>query len=231
MQRLRLHAYWRSSAAYRVRLGLALKGLDYEYVAVDLARSDGGQQFDPQYVRLNPQSRVPTLEVDGAALTQSMAQSQAAHGQLQALFHQAQGDHQTAMREAESRHTSNERRWLAELDRARQEARKAEQALQAQAQDFAKARQAWTDRLKDAEQGAQTADARVLSLEEQLAQAQAMVVSQRQTLDEQAVALVARSFTDSAQKTAMKTTWTRSSISGNALASRLGRRGTTAKKC
>lgn len=73
MQRLRLHAYWRSSAAYRVRLGLALKGLDYEYVAVDLARSDGGQQFDPQYVRLNPQSRVPTLEVDGAALTQSMA--------------------------------------------------------------------------------------------------------------------------------------------------------------
>lgn len=73
MNRLRLHAYWRSSAAYRVRLGLALKGLDYEYVAVDLARGDGGAQFDAGYVRLNPQSRVPTLEVDDAVLTQSMA--------------------------------------------------------------------------------------------------------------------------------------------------------------
>lgn len=164
------------------------------------------------------------------ALTQSMAQSQAAHGQLQALFHQAQADHQAAMREAESRHTGNERRWLAEIDRARQEARKAEQTLQAQTQDFAKAQQAWTDRLKDVEQALQTADARVLSLEEQLAQAQAMVASQRKTLDEQAAVLAARSVTDSAHKTAMKTTWTRSSISSNALASRLGRRGTSAKK-
>lgn len=72
MTRMRLHGYWRSSAAYRVRLGLELKGLDYEYVAVDLMRG-GGQQFTPGYVRLNPQSRVPTLEVDGAVLTQSMA--------------------------------------------------------------------------------------------------------------------------------------------------------------
>jgi maleylacetoacetate isomerase len=73
MNRIRLHGYWRSSAAYRVRLGLALKGLDYEYVAVDLARAGGGAQFAADYVRLNPQSRVPTLEVDGAVLTQSMA--------------------------------------------------------------------------------------------------------------------------------------------------------------
>lgn len=73
MKRMRLHGYWRSSAAYRVRLGLALKGLDYEYAAVDLARGDGGEQFTADYVRLNPQSRVPTLEVDGAVLTQSMA--------------------------------------------------------------------------------------------------------------------------------------------------------------
>lgn len=164
------------------------------------------------------------------ALTQALTQAQAANTQLQTLFHQTQADHQTAMREAESRHTGNERRWMAELDRARQEARKAEQALQAQTQDFAKAQQARTDRLKDVEQAVQTADARVLSLEEQLAQAQAMVTSQRQTLDEQAAALAARSLTDSAHKTAMKTTWTRSSISSNALASRLGRRGTSAKK-
>lgn len=164
------------------------------------------------------------------ALTQALTQAQAANTQLQTLFHQTQADHQTAMREAESRHTGNERRWMAELDRARQEARKAEQALQAQTQDFAKAQQAWTDRLKDAEQLAQTADARVLSLEEQLAQAQALIASHRQALEEQTAALAAKALTDSAQKTAMKTTWTRSSISGNALASRLGRRSTAAKK-
>jgi maleylacetoacetate isomerase len=72
MNRLRLHGYWRSSAAYRVRLALAWKGLPYDYLPVNLAR-DGGEQFAADYVRLNPQSRVPTLEVDGAVLTQSMA--------------------------------------------------------------------------------------------------------------------------------------------------------------
>ena len=72
MGRLRLHSYWRSSAAYRVRIGLALKGIDYDYLPVHLVRG-GGEQFEPGYVKLNPQSRVPVLEVDGAVLTQSMA--------------------------------------------------------------------------------------------------------------------------------------------------------------
>jgi maleylacetoacetate isomerase len=55
-----------------VRIGLALKGIPYEYVAVDLAR-DGGEQFGNAYRALNPQSRVPVLEVDGRPIVQSMA--------------------------------------------------------------------------------------------------------------------------------------------------------------
>lgn len=164
------------------------------------------------------------------ALTQSMAQSQAAHGQLQALFQQAQTEHQAVLRDAEARHAGNERRWMAELDRARQEARKAEQALQVQAQDFAKAHQTLSDRVKDAEQAAQTADARVLFLEEQLAKSQALVASQRQTLEEQISALAAPTLSKSVQKAPTNTTWARSSISGNALSGRLGRRSAGVKK-
>ena len=55
-----------------MRLALEFKGLSYEYVPVHLVR-EGGTQFSPSYRRLNPQSRVPTLEVAGRALTQSMA--------------------------------------------------------------------------------------------------------------------------------------------------------------
>ncbi len=69
---MRLYSYWRSSAAYRVRIALALKGIPYECVPVHLVR-DGGQQHAPAYRRLNPGGRVPTLEVDGQALYQSMA--------------------------------------------------------------------------------------------------------------------------------------------------------------
>ena len=72
MSRLRLYGYWRSSASHRVRIALALKGLDYEYSPVDL-RSDGGAQFSAEYRALNPQSRVPTLETQDGLLTQSMA--------------------------------------------------------------------------------------------------------------------------------------------------------------
>lgn len=72
MKHLRLHGYWRSSASYRVRLALHWKGLAYDYLPVHLARG-GGEQFAAGYVRLNPQSRVPALEVDGEVLTQSMA--------------------------------------------------------------------------------------------------------------------------------------------------------------
>jgi maleylacetoacetate isomerase len=72
MPRLRLYSYWRSSAAYRVRLALEYKGLPFDYLPVHLLR-DGGEQFGADYLRVNPQSRVPALEVGGEVLTQSMA--------------------------------------------------------------------------------------------------------------------------------------------------------------
>lgn len=69
---LRLYTYWRSSAAWRVRIGLNLKGLDYAPVPVHLLR-DGGRQHAPDYVRLNPQEQVPTLLHGGRVLRQSLA--------------------------------------------------------------------------------------------------------------------------------------------------------------
>lgn len=68
--KLVLWSYWRSSASYRVRIGLALKGLEYAYRAVDLVR---GEQADPAYRAKHPQALVPTLEVDGVPLVQSLA--------------------------------------------------------------------------------------------------------------------------------------------------------------
>jgi maleylacetoacetate isomerase len=69
---LRLYSYWRSSASYRVRIALELKGLSYEYVPVHLLQG-GGEQFSPAYRALNPQARVPALESADGVLTQSMA--------------------------------------------------------------------------------------------------------------------------------------------------------------
>ena len=70
---LQLYSYFRSSAAYRVRIALELKGLPYSYVPVHLLK-DGGAQHAPQYQRLNPTELVPTL-VDhaGHTLGQSLA--------------------------------------------------------------------------------------------------------------------------------------------------------------
>ncbi|KAF1014120.1 MAG: Maleylpyruvate isomerase [Stenotrophomonas maltophilia] len=67
-----LHTYWRSSAAYRVRIGLALKGLAWQPRPVHLVR-DGGEHHQPGYRALNPQQLVPTLLHDGQVLTQSLA--------------------------------------------------------------------------------------------------------------------------------------------------------------
>ena len=67
-----LHTYWRSSASYRVRMALNLKSLAYESRPVHLVR-DGGQQLSEDYRALNPQGLVPTLEMDGQVITQSMA--------------------------------------------------------------------------------------------------------------------------------------------------------------
>lgn len=55
-----LYSYFRSSASYRVRIALNLKGIDYEYRAVHLL-NDGGQQFQKTYADLNPSREVPTL--------------------------------------------------------------------------------------------------------------------------------------------------------------------------
>ncbi|THD64658.1 maleylacetoacetate isomerase [Phenylobacterium sp.] len=68
---LRLYGFWRSMATYRVRVALALKGLEAEEIALDLL---AGDQFDPGFLALNPEGAVPALVVDGQpALTQSMA--------------------------------------------------------------------------------------------------------------------------------------------------------------
>ena len=65
-----LHDYWRSSAAYRVRIGLNLKGVGYAHVAHDLR---AGAQKLPSYLSTAPQGLVPAIEHDGLTLTQSLA--------------------------------------------------------------------------------------------------------------------------------------------------------------
>jgi maleylpyruvate isomerase len=68
---MKLHGYFRSSAAYRVRIALNLKGLGTEHLSHHLRK---GEQTAPAYLALNPQGLVPTLENDaGAILTQSLA--------------------------------------------------------------------------------------------------------------------------------------------------------------
>lgn len=69
---LQLYSFWRSSASYRVRIALALKGLRYEYVPIHLVR-DGGEQNAPAYRALNPQGRVPLLVDGDFRIAQSMA--------------------------------------------------------------------------------------------------------------------------------------------------------------
>lgn len=65
-----LHGYWRSSAAYRVRIALNLKGLPFTQATHDL-RADA--QRDPAYLALAPAGLVPTVELDGVIVTQSVA--------------------------------------------------------------------------------------------------------------------------------------------------------------
>jgi maleylacetoacetate isomerase len=68
-----LYSFFRSSAAYRVRIAFNLKGLGFDTVAIHLQR-DGGQNRKPAYRAINPQMRVPALKLDsGELLTQSLA--------------------------------------------------------------------------------------------------------------------------------------------------------------
>ncbi|HTT46734.1 MAG TPA: maleylacetoacetate isomerase [Pseudolabrys sp.] len=70
---MKLYTYFRSSAAYRVRIALNLKGLPYEMVSIHLTK-DGGRQHTPEFRAVNPQMRVPALELSsGEVLTQSLA--------------------------------------------------------------------------------------------------------------------------------------------------------------
>lgn len=68
----KLYGYFRSSAAFRARIALNLKGLDYERMIVHLTKG-GGEQFAPEYRALNPQALVPVLQDDALTLTQSIA--------------------------------------------------------------------------------------------------------------------------------------------------------------
>lgn len=67
---MRLHTYFRSSAAFRVRIALNLKGLKAEHVPHDLRQ---GQQGTPGYLEVNPQGLIPALETEDGVLTQSLA--------------------------------------------------------------------------------------------------------------------------------------------------------------
>ncbi len=65
-----LHGYWRSTASYRVRIALGIKGIDFGQTTYDLRRNE---QNSPGYRHLAPQGLVPALEADGTILTQSSA--------------------------------------------------------------------------------------------------------------------------------------------------------------
>lgn len=67
---VRLYGYFRSSSAWRVRIALAVKGISYEYAAVNLL---AGEQLTEAYARINPMRAVPTLFIDGRKLSESMA--------------------------------------------------------------------------------------------------------------------------------------------------------------
>ncbi|XP_062597851.1 maleylacetoacetate isomerase-like [Saccostrea cucullata] len=67
-----LYSYFRSSCAWRVRIALNIKGIQYEYRAVNLIK-DGGMQRKDEYTTVNPMQQVPALIMDGATLTQSIS--------------------------------------------------------------------------------------------------------------------------------------------------------------
>lgn len=69
---MKLYSYWRSSAAFRVRIGLNLKGLSFDYVPVNIAPGVS-EQLGEDYLARNPEGRVPALETGQGLMGQSMA--------------------------------------------------------------------------------------------------------------------------------------------------------------
>jgi maleylacetoacetate isomerase len=69
---MKLYTYFRSSAAYRVRIALNLKGVDYEAISIDI-RPPVVAHRTPQFLSVNPQGLVPALQHDGETITQSLA--------------------------------------------------------------------------------------------------------------------------------------------------------------
>ncbi|XP_067388761.1 maleylacetoacetate isomerase isoform X3 [Emydura macquarii macquarii] len=67
-----LYSYFRSSCSWRVRIALALKGITYDQMPVNLLK-DGGQQFSTEFQAVNPMQQVPALKIDGIMLSQSLA--------------------------------------------------------------------------------------------------------------------------------------------------------------
>jgi len=105
---MKLFSYFKSSAAYRLRIALNIKGIEHEEVEIDLFRADGGEQHSPDYAAKNPLKLVPALETDGVVLAGSMAvlefleerypeppllpRSQVARAQVRAIANAVVGD-------------------------------------------------------------------------------------------------------------------------------------------
>lgn len=70
MQPITLYHYWRSSCSWRVRWALAIKNINYQDVAINLLKNE---QRSPTYLKLNPSGLVPTLDIDGMQLSESLA--------------------------------------------------------------------------------------------------------------------------------------------------------------
>lgn len=67
---MKLYSFWESSCSWRIRFALKLKGLQYEYIAVDLQK---GEQFSPEFEKINPLHYVPVLVDDGVVVSDSLA--------------------------------------------------------------------------------------------------------------------------------------------------------------
>lgn len=82
---MKLYGYWRSSSSWRVRIALAIKGVDYTYVPVHLVK-EGGEQHGEEFRRLNPMGQVPVLVVEEQGREYALGQSMAIFEYLDERF-------------------------------------------------------------------------------------------------------------------------------------------------